>query len=216
MRGRGASKRQAGELRRAMPMSVMDWLRTPDFEGMREEVRCKVAAELDDQEYDTTSLIAQMSDQELAQMSDKLQLKPPPRRMLAAAIGKLRQSVTQQHGGAATEQGVEPSALPKLQVLQAGLSHSSTPPAATAAGFEQGSPEWLDAAMDAMTASVLLGLCRSNGQSPLQALPLDLLRNHVVRLTFESRISTAARFNRCSRSTWKRVGGRTSQNTCAC
>ena len=52
-----------------------------------------------------------MSDQELAQMSDKLQLKPPPRRMLAAAIGKLRQSVTQ-HGGAATEQAVEPEQTP--------------------------------------------------------------------------------------------------------
>ena len=102
-------------------MRVKDWLRTPEFEGMRDEARCKVAAELDDQEYDTTSLIAQMSDQELAQMSDKLQLKPPPRRMLAAAIGKLRQSVTQ-HGGAATEQGVEPSAL----TCSLGLSHPAT------------------------------------------------------------------------------------------
>ena len=102
-------------------MRVKDWLRTPEFEGMRDEARCKVAAELDDQEYDTTSLIAQMSDQELAQMSDKLQLKPPPRRMLAAAISKLRQSVTQ-HGGAATEQGVEPSAL----TCSLGLSHPAT------------------------------------------------------------------------------------------
>jgi hypothetical protein len=46
--------------------------------------------------------------------------------------------------------------------------------------LEQGSPEWLDAAMDTMTASVLLGLRSSNGQSLLQALPLDLLRNHVI------------------------------------
>ena len=37
------------------PMRVKDWLRTPEFEGMRDEARCKVAAELDDQTFYSTS-----------------------------------------------------------------------------------------------------------------------------------------------------------------